>query len=465
MQLVNHSELRHRILSSLKLAPADSVTSLAQRLEVLRPSVSRAVKSLEDAGFVTRSGRKITLSPSGQVELRGLDESLSAKVMKDAELVTRVFGQTFDAVKEFNALTKQFDDITRNIGAVASPGLRAFDGLASLSSLQIIEAVNNSGTMQVAKAMKNNPVLQLAKSVTSSVAWQAAETFKATAVIQATNLDLFKGWAVEVPSPISGLILENNSVLGTMLSDLEAFTKIGTTVDQVLGGLVNQTLWTTKVYDEYFVDAVKGMGKMPTLDDLKISVTLPTQSVASLVGTTRSIVEAEIGIPSEVEPFRLGQVRPPIYSKQYQVAKSRIEIYLEPLGRRFLNKWEGAWQTFHSESKDRHSQATHSGRELLMQVLDFLAPDHVFTKEELAKYNVKKPTRKMRIEYILKDHHSSTVELINNVAKTLDSMYDVLVGETHRRDGKDHLDDTIAGMLGVLEDLLIMLLSMRKNEY
>src|SRR5436305_11460274 len=96
MQQITHSELRHRILSSLKLAPADSVTSLAQRLAVLRPSVSRAVKSLEDAGFATRSGRRITLSPSGQEDLRRLDETLSARVVKDAKVATRVFGQTFD---------------------------------------------------------------------------------------------------------------------------------------------------------------------------------------------------------------------------------------------------------------------------------------------------------------------------------------------------------------------------------
>jgi|GEM_PF-7070979 len=458
MQQTNHSELRHRILSSLKLKPADSVTSLAQRLEVLRPSVSRAVKLLQEAGFVTRSGRRITLSSSGQEELRRLDETLSARVVKDAQLVTRTFGQAFDAAKQFDALT-------RNIGAVVSaPGLRAMEGLASLPALRMVEAINNSAVMQMVEAVKSSPVLQLTEALKNNPILQAAEAFKATALIQTTNLDLLKGWSVEIPSPISHLISDNNLVLGTMLSDLEAFANIGTIADQVLGRLVNQTVWTTKAYDEYFLHAVKSIGIMPSLDDLKLSVSLPTQSVASLVGTTRSIVESEIGIPGEVATIRLGEVRPPIYPRRYQVATSRLEIYLEPLGRRFVNKWEGAWQTFHSESKDRHSQATHSGRELLMQVLEFLAPDNVFTKEDLAVHNVKEPTRKMRIEYILKGNHRSTVELINNMAKTLDSMYHVLVGETHRRDDENHLDDTIAGMLGALEDLLIMLLSMCKTE-
>ena len=469
MQQVNHSELRHRILSSLKLASADSVTALAQRLEVFRSSVSRAVKSLEDADLVTRSGRRVTLSPLGQVELQRLDENLSAKVLKDTEAATRVFGQTFEAVKDFSTFTKLFDDAAKAIGTVVdSSAFRAFEGMINLSSLRVFEeqsqrAISNSAFMQMVTAINHNPILKLAESVTHSAVGQAAEALKGTAFTQATNLGLLKGLSVQVPSPISGLIVENNLVLGTMLSDIAAFAKVGVVADKALAGLVNQTLLTTKAYDGYFVDAVKGIGKMSTFADLTASIGLPTQSVASLIGTTRSIVEAEFGIPAVIEPGELVQSKPPVYSRQYQVAKSTVEIYLEPLGQRFVNKWQGAWQTFHSESKDRHSQATHSGRELLMQLLDYLAPDDVFTAEDLAKHKVNKPTRKMRIEYILNGHNNSTIELITNMAKTLDSMHNVLVGEAHRRDDNDHLDDTIASMLRTLENLLIMLLSMRKN--
>jgi len=79
MKKISHSELRHRILSSLNLEPASSVTSLAQKLELLRPSVSRAVSSLQEAGLITRQGRSINLSDAGREELRHLDAGLSAK--------------------------------------------------------------------------------------------------------------------------------------------------------------------------------------------------------------------------------------------------------------------------------------------------------------------------------------------------------------------------------------------------
>ena len=496
MQQVNHSELRHRILSSLKLAPAESVTAIAQRLDVLRPSVSRAVKSLEDAGLVTRSGRRITLSLSGQAELLRLDDTLATKVLKDAEAATRVFGKGFGsvqdldaltnlrgfgAVQDLNVLTRQFDEAAKSIGAyVDSSALRAFEGLSRLTSSvetswQTLTAVSDSAASQVAEwmkndpavklieSMKNDPVLKIAESIRESTAFLATDAFMGTAAVQATNLDLFQGWKVAVPSPLSDLISANNLALGTMVSDLEAFTKVGAVADVSLGELVNQTLFTAKVYDGYFVDAVKSVNAATSLDDVKVSVALPTQSVASLVGTTRSIVEAEIGIHAEKESMQLAQIRPLVYSRRYQVTKSRLEIYLEPLGPRFVNKWRGAWQTFYSDSQDRHSQATHSGRELLMQVLDYLAPDNVFTAEELALHGVKKPTRKMRVEHILKGNYSSSAELTSNIADSLESMYRVLVGETHRRDDKDHLDDTIAGMLGTLENLLFMLLSMHKK--
>ena len=105
---------------------------------------------------------------------------------------------------------------------------------------------------------------------------------------------------------------------------------------------------------------------------------------------------------------------------------STLEGYLKPLGERYLDKWEGSWHTLYSGNKDRHSQATHSGRELLMQVLEHLAPNEVFTKEDCIKCNVDKPSRKMRIRYILHTDNKHLINLIENVADTLDEMYHVL---------------------------------------
>src|SRR5437763_5411361 len=90
LKQTSHSELRHRILSSLNLEPASSVTSLAQKLGSLRPSVSRAVKSLQDAGLITRTGRTISLSEAGKEEIHRLDAELSKKVKKSTDLATHI---------------------------------------------------------------------------------------------------------------------------------------------------------------------------------------------------------------------------------------------------------------------------------------------------------------------------------------------------------------------------------------
>jgi Predicted pPIWI-associating nuclease len=179
---------------------------------------------------------------------------------------------------------------------------------------------------------------------------------------------------------------------------------------------------------------------------------------------TRRFVESEIQILPAEETENLYVARTYEYSESYIALTPKLEAYLKPLGQRFIDKWEGAWQILYSGNKDRQSQATHSGRELLMQVLAYLAPDNVFSKEDCAKYGVNnKPTRKMRIKQILGHNHKSTVELIDSMADTLDCMYDVLVGEAHRRDGNNHLEDTIVGQLAALGASLIMLLSMRSE--
>ena len=454
LKQASRSELRHRILSSLNLEPASSVTSLANKLGVLRPSVSRAVKSLQDAGFVTRTGRNLVLSRAGQEELRRLDDALSAKVKKNTDLVVRLLEQPiYDARKQLvdSFLTSAVAD-----SLIKGSGLSAIAGLINSPAAELAKSFSNSSLMQAVESFHNSALM-------NSAFVSAVEAVKATALVQTANLGLVQSLHLETLSPINHLILENNLVLGNMLSDLGAITEVGSIVDSAMESLISQTAGVAKAFDAYFMDMVSGISQIATLDSLKLSVSLPTVAAASLVGTTRSIVESEILVPRETTISRLEETNFQASLRRYPAATPKVEVYLQPLGQYFVNIWEGAWQTLHSGNKDRHRQATHSGRELLMQVLAYLAPDNVFTKEDYARYNVDKPTRKMRIKYILGGDCHSKVELINGMANTLDSMHDVLVGEAHRRDSEIRLDDTIAGQLGALGNLLIMLLSMRSN--
>jgi DNA-binding MarR family transcriptional regulator len=483
LKQISHSELRHRILSSLNLEPASSVTSLAQRLDVLRPSVSRAISSLDDAGLIIRQGRTISLSEAGKEELYRLDAELSNKVKKSTDLATRiVLEQATEAGKQLEPLFKSH--VMESLSPLVrmgeelsnSPLLQIGKYLSNNPLLHIGEELANSPLLQVGKALSNSPLFQLGEMVNNSpillasevianngAALQAMEAVKATAHIQTVNLGLLQSWQEEIRSPLNHLVLANNVLLSKMMVDLEAISGLKAGVGDTLAGLISQTAWTTKVYDTYFADIVSGFNQFPTFDSLELSLAIPTTAAASLVGSTRFIVESETVFQAEREPATSFRARTHGNSESYVELTPKLEAYLKPLGQRFIDKWEGAWQTLYSGNKDCHSQATHSGRELLMQVLAYLAPDDVFSKEDCIKHGVDKPNRKMRIKYILDYDHRSTVELIDSMADTLDSMYHVLVGEAHRRDDKNHPDDTIAGQLGALGALLVMLLSLHKS--
>src|SRR5207253_2889023 len=131
------------------------------------------------------------------------------------------------------------------------------------------------------------------------------------------NLGLLQSWKEEVFSPLNHLVLENNVLLSNMMVDLEALTKIGATVSQSLGSLINQTAWTTRIYDAYYLDVVSDFKQIPTFDRLDLSLAIPTTGAASLVGSTRRIVESEIQILPAEETENLYVARTYEYSESY----------------------------------------------------------------------------------------------------------------------------------------------------
>src|SRR5947209_8230497 len=104
MKRVSNSNLSHRILLTLNNKPADSVSALARDLETLRPSVSRAVNSLQNTGLVTRQERTVLLTEAGQEEVQRLTVELPAKVKKTADLATRVLVQAVQQQKQMESI-------------------------------------------------------------------------------------------------------------------------------------------------------------------------------------------------------------------------------------------------------------------------------------------------------------------------------------------------------------------------
>jgi hypothetical protein len=104
-------------------------------------------------------------------------------------------------------------------------------------------------------------------------------------------------------------------------------------------------------------------------------------------------------------------------------------------------------------------QAAHSGRELLRNVLDFLAPDCAFTPEEINRAPKGNPTREMRAAKKLgKKKDSKAVIWVGSGAHLVDDQYQVLSARAHEEPA-NVTHAVVHGMLLTLSGILMYLLS------
>jgi hypothetical protein len=123
-----------------------------------------------------------------------------------------------------------------------------------------------------------------------------------------------------------------------------------------------------------------------------------------------------------------------------EVSEETIDSLLTGIDLMLQKKRQGAWQTFNGESKDRISQAMHTMREVLRQLLDVLAPEEEIPKAPWYKKPSKGTpvTRKMRVRYAIAGTNCevsvSTLNLITSLADTVENTYAKLSAEAHRQD-------------------------------
>jgi DNA-binding MarR family transcriptional regulator len=458
MRISVNLTLHQRILLAISKQPAESIAALARDLEAPRPSISRAVRSLLDEHLVAKNRRTLHLTELGEKEVEVIRYLLSTKAQETMRIATRIAEQankSWKLVERFAganvmnnivpqtphiqtlldsmveaSIMKPLDDLTR--------ALNTFDGGAFR---QIQEAVDNSAIVQV---VSNNNIGKIQEAV------------RATAYIQSINLN----WLQATSSPLTHLLVENNAFMSGIIRDLEAMTQMYARFTLSSKALVDQVTSVTNAYDAYYSDFIHQFRPVPSLTQYSgIRIVVPTTTTSSLISSIRGIVESQVDLQEKNESVHIESTRGDTYLEQYYAMTPMLEQYLTPLGDRFIRKWHGAWQTLSSTSEDRYSQVLHSARELLMQVLAELAPDNVFTAEDLARHNnAKKPTRRMQAKYIL-DNSKTATDWVEKVAIAIDSTYDVLVSGAHSRDNKIPGDDSAASLLIVLGGLMIFLSS------
>ena len=112
-----------------------------------------------------------------------------------------------------------------------------------------------------------------------------------------------------------------------------------------------------------------------------------------------------------------------------------FEKHLTRLDSRFVDKLHGAWAALGSDNPDRIAQAAHSGRELLSQALERMAPDDQFTADEVRQYGQKNQiTRRMRVSKIIAKRSHSAVDWSDSVATAISDSYSSLSAIAHSRE-------------------------------
>ena len=132
-------------------------------------------------------------------------------------------------------------------------------------------------------------------------------------------------------------------------------------------------------------------------------------------------------------------------------------------GIRLVNLRNGAWAATFSAHPDADRQAAHSGRELITQVLDAVAPlaeirnSPGYQPSTNANSGV---TRKMRFKHAVKKRSSgmsdSDIVILNNAADLLDALYAKLSAKAHERNS--NVKQNISAYLKTTEMVLNLLL-------
>jgi len=143
-----------------------------------------------------------------------------------------------------------------------------------------------------------------------------------------------------------------------------------------------------------------------------------------------------------------------------------IQNFLEKINPDLEIKRSGAWQVLESGTQDGPSQATHSMREVIRQLLDNIAPESQIIKASWYR----RPrdgapiTRAMRIRYAITGtadvESESTLSLINGMAEAVNSMYAKLSAESHS--DKRLKASTVRMYLNACESLIGLIATERK---
>lgn len=480
------SPLQRKILLYLSGQPVEVVAVLARSLGVSRPSASRSLHGLVSQGLIARSGSEWMLTDAGRdvcsrmqltlpsetaiaerrlgqllvqeklasvgfdlnrtaadrlvqnlqedkggqaaklIQLTDYYRSLAANLRAPVEALARMNATVTDVIKgsiptEFESMVKGFCelDLRLKVGVDATMLANTLDMTRHIggdisSALEYLHT-RESEVSKAARALSGietgiSSILQAQKFSLS--AWES---------IRPPNF-AYQDVAASVGAALSAA----NLSMGKMLADMSWIEGIK---DQIADATTLRLLphlgHVSKSYGELFHETLT-LCEPVWVRQLPAMVRLPAVATADYVrGVGFAVADGR-----EVRADQDYELEEPTWSKA-----DDFEDRLARLDPRYLDKLQGAWAALDSDNPDRIAQATHSGRELLAQALESMAPDDRFTAEEISRPgNNGVITRKMRVSKVVAGRSQSAVDWSDSVADAINTSYGRLSALAHSRE-------------------------------
>ncbi len=395
------SLLQTELILELDSQPAKTITELAERVNAMRPSVSRSVKILQEDKLLVKRNGKWQLTEAGKKEA-----ITSKKMLLDTTEKVRVFAeQTNDYVRKMLPIS----DLQLSI--INSPTMRIIDEFAKnqIAVMKVPDPASNM--MKVIDNFSISPdILKLNSAIEPLLNTQELNTQLMRDMLSTNRFagleEIVKSCNIQLASAIANTVtIRQSGFLETIKSSID--------FDRLFSNLINVNQTYEKVFGQYLEQI-----KTPVSFDVAANIALPTAAVTSYNASVRNLFDAET--EKLVEP--LGK------DYSHELGDETLDIHLTKLDSNLVEMRRGAWLVLESNGPDYLRQAATSQRELLRQVLEILVPSNLLPDE-----NKRGPQIKTRAKIIL-GLGDRDAEFVDVCAKAVLSYYEELNKYTHNNE-------------------------------
>lgn len=414
------STLQARIILQLEQNPAKSVTSLANKLEVERSSVSRSLHSLKEQGMVVRDDQGWRLTEQGIGEIPNISQVV-AKTLEDTSKMTDRATRIVLDLSQRNPPSLIHDSgghdrshqelirVAKQHHAWVStmlPKLTDLDSMATMSSaLKQIETMAYPPVPSNFDVVAMRELRNLASNVTDframtsgipkqaltealSIAGQGA--FSDLARFSATLtplLDMQDRVSDVVRSMTSSIDLvpavkpwlDNNLLLSHAIDEIRStYESVGRL------GLMSQAVdfnWIARnladvnhAYGVLMKDRFTELDRIyPILPSTNAQIMPPTASVSYFARCSHEFIRAEL--PENIDHLGHGD-------SQEEFGAALLDDLLVQIDPSLVEKRHGVWNAYNRRGADWIRHASVSQRELIVHLLDKLVPRDTLRNDE-----------------------------------------------------------------------------------